>query len=86
MEDIVPYTPDEIMSRGLQLIGFEPSRQQGKCDATRTRFFKESFGSKPIVYAQIWEDLQTTANPEAKIDAREVDIDQLLMALFFLTC
>jgi hypothetical protein len=33
----------------------------------------------------MWEDLQRTANPEAKIDAMEVDIKQLLMALFFLT-
>ncbi len=50
-----------------------------------TQIFKENFVSKPIVYAQIWEDLHMMANPDAKINAGKVDINQLLMALFFLT-
>ena len=36
------------------------------------------------MYAQIWEDLQTTACPEACIDTEKSDADYFLMAIHFL--
>ena len=49
--------------------------------------FKSFYGSKPIVCAQIWEDLQTTDIVEARIEAKsQKDVDYFLMAHHFLTC
>jgi len=40
--------------------------------------------SNPIVYAQIWEDLQTMEIPEARIDKKTMDLNYFLMGLRFL--
>ena len=44
---------------------------------------KGHYGSNPVVYAQIWEDLQQM--PEALEDTWKMDPDSFLMALHFLT-
>jgi hypothetical protein len=46
--------------------------------------FKSHFGSNPDVYACIWEDLQLTENPEAQVDAKDMDIDAFLIGIHFL--
>ena len=46
--------------------------------------FKAHHGSNPIVYAHIWEDLQMTTIPEARIDSRKMDPDSFLMAIHLL--
>jgi len=47
--------------------------------------FKSSYGSLPVVLAHIWEDLQTTTIPEAKINrAATKHFDRCLMAFYFL--
>jgi hypothetical protein len=48
--------------------------------------FKSHFGSHPDVYAQIWEDLQSTADPEAPVNALDNDLDAFLIGLHFLKC
>ena len=79
-------TAIEFLQKGLELAGFSRRRQQRVCRATNLRRFKDHFGSLPVVYAQIWEDLQTTDIPEARIDARKDCVDSFLMAIHFLKC
>ena len=45
---------------------------------------KAHYRSNHIVYAQMWEDLQTTTIPEARIDSQKMDPDSFLMAIHFL--
>jgi ribosomal protein L20 len=69
---VVALTADEMMRKGLELCGFDWRRQNKACRALNLRRFKAHFGSNPIVYAQIWEDLQTTGIREARTLREEV--------------
>jgi hypothetical protein len=80
---VVILTADEMMRIGLELCGFDWRRQNKACRALNLRRFKAHFGSNPIVYAQIWEDLQTTMIPKARIDGKAC-VDSFLMAILFL--
>jgi hypothetical protein len=81
---VVVLTTDEMMRRGLELWGFDLRRQDNTSGAQNLRRFKSSlFGSKPIVYAQMWEDLQTTPIPEARLDGNEC-VDSFLMTIYVL--
>jgi hypothetical protein len=42
------------------------------------------YGSLPVVYAQIWEDLQTTGIQEASIAGHKTDSACFLLAIHFL--
>jgi hypothetical protein len=78
-------TPDEILQKGLHLVGFDDRRQQNVSRKTNLSRFKVHFGSLPVVYAQIWEDLQTTDVPEARIDTKkDLNVDNFLAAVNFL--
>ena len=77
-------TVNEMMQKGLELSGFALCRQQKVDPKTNLRRFKAYYGSAPIVYAQIWEDLQTTDIPEASIS--DENIDSFLMTMHFLKC
>jgi hypothetical protein len=44
------------------------------------------YGSNPIVYAQIIEDLQTTHIVEACVDSKNISIEKLMIAMNFLKC
>jgi hypothetical protein len=84
---VVILTGDEILARGLELAGFDRDRRQIRVNREQNvSRFKSHYGSEPIVYAQIWEDLQTTTNLEACIDMKKADIDSFLLAIFFLKC
>ena len=75
-------TADEILRQGLRHGGFKKCRQS---DANLRRF-KSFYGSHPVVYAQIFEDLQTTDIPEARIITTKpgVTLDNFLLAIHFL--
>ncbi len=77
-------TPDEVLETGLNLCGYDRGRQNKVCRATNLRRFSSHYGSLPIVYAQIWEDLQTTEIAEARIDSVKPCVDSFLMAIHFL--
>lgn len=79
---VVVVTADELLRKGLELVGFDRDRQHRVCRATNLLRFKGHYGSNPIVYAQIWEDLQAKETPE---EASKMDPDSFLMALHFLT-
>ena len=60
-------SPDEILQKGLELVGFSRRRQQNVARPTNLERFRAHYGSNPIVYSQIWEDLLTTEIPKARL-------------------
>ena len=77
-------TPDEVLREGLELVGCDYRQQQRVDRATNLVRFKSFYGSNAVVYAQIWEDLQTTHNQGAQTDADSCDVSSFLMAMNFL--
>jgi hypothetical protein len=83
---LVVYSCDEILERGLLAVGIvDPSTA---CRDSNLDSFHSHYGSNPIVYAQIWEDLQTTEIEEAKISGAVANtgLDYFLMEIHFLKC
>jgi hypothetical protein len=83
---LVVYSCDEILEQGLLAVGIvDPSTI---CRESNLESFRSHYGSNPIVYAQIWEDLQTTEIEEAKISGAVANtgLDYFLMAIHFLKC
>jgi DDE superfamily endonuclease len=79
-------TDDEVLAKGLLLVGFCAVRQARVDEETNEARFTDHFGSTPQVYAQLWEDLQTTDVDEARIDApNEADFNYFMSAIHFLT-
>jgi hypothetical protein len=64
IETMLIATADEILRKGLEMGGwvrlFDRRQQQSVKRTTCLKRFRELYGSNPIVYAQIIEDLQTT--------------------------
>ena len=73
-----------MLTQGLMLVGFENHRIQNVSRVVNLERFRAHYGSNPIVYAQIWEDLQTTAIPDAQIDNVNADLSMFLMSIHFL--
>jgi hypothetical protein len=79
-------TADEFLRKGLELGGFDRHRQKKVRRAQNLERFRSFCGSNPVVYAEIFEDLQTTEIDEARVDAATLCVDSFLMALHFLKC
>jgi hypothetical protein len=79
-------TADEILRKGLEMGGFDLRRQQSVKRTTCLKRFRALYGSNPIVYAQIIEDLQTTHIAEARVDSKNISVEKLLIAMNFLKC
>lgn len=72
------------MERGLLFAGFDRRRQRVRRETNLDRF-RSAYGSNPVVLARIWEDLQKTTVPEAKISREATKhFDRFLMAFYFL--
>jgi hypothetical protein len=90
MPTMLILTDNEILAKGLEFVGFGVERQgRVKKEASIERF-KSHYGSKPIVYAQLWEDLQTTnvaaaRVPPGTIKALLKEFKYFMSALYFLT-
>ena len=67
-EDIEIYTPDEMLYMGLKLLKWEDHQLARVCRETRVTRYRGHFGANPHIYAQMWEDLQTTTLEAARID------------------
>jgi hypothetical protein len=78
-------TDDEVLSEGLQFVGFNESRQARVKKTTNVQRFKEHYGSIPRVYAQLWEDLQTTTITEAQVVGNKKHFKYFMGAVHFLT-
>jgi hypothetical protein len=51
------------MQRGLLLVNYKEVSLQRVKRQTKVQWFRDNYGSLPIVYSEIWEDLQTATNP-----------------------
>jgi hypothetical protein len=79
-------TADEVLMKGLELADISPRCQQNVNRQKKVTLFKEFYGSDPVVYAQVWEDLQTTEIPDAHLDDETANIEYFFMALHRLKC
>ena len=79
-------TPNEVLRIGLVKVGFSIERQAAVCRKENLKRFKSHYGSLPVVYSTIWEDLHTTDIAAAKIGphGRGWTLDNFFMALHFL--
>jgi len=74
------------MVAGLELAGFDRTRQRRSSRVSNLDRFKKHFGSMPLVYTELWTDLQKTTIKKARININEVDVDSFLLGLHFLRC
>jgi len=70
---VLVYTEEQILRIGLGLIGVDRKRQKRQLPKTNVSDFKAHYGTEPKICKKIWEDLQTTTIPEAKLDATLTD-------------
>ena len=82
---VVIISPDQMLRQGLRLVGFNTERIQNVLLDANLERFRAHYGSNPIVYAVIWEDLHHSTFPDARIDDK-ADLASYLMAIFFLKC
>ena len=68
----------QIMYKGLEAVGFDRRSQERTSHETRLERFVTHFGANPHAYAQIWQDLQTTTNPAARINPKKARLLVLL--------
>ena len=81
----VILTPKEILHIGLKLVRYTENRiERAKNPKTNTTRFKKHFGVNQIVAAQVFENLQTSEHPEARLDEGKVNVEYFLQALYFL--
>ncbi len=79
---LVILTADQVLNQGLTSVGFGNHRIQSMSRVTNLERFRDHYGSNPLVYAQIWEDLQQLAHFEATAQ----DFHLFLMSVHFLKC
>lgn len=81
-EGLVIFTEDELLYLGLRLIRYKCRRINRARKATNIKRFRKNFGGVPDAVNALWEDLQTTDDPEAFLEEKDRDIKKLLMALY----
>lgn len=79
------YTTKQIMSLGLEYVGFDQSRQRRVKESQKLKWFNDSFGTTPVVCAHIWIDLLTTSDDAARIKPGD-KIKYFLMCLNWMRC
>jgi hypothetical protein len=73
-------TVDEMTNLGLSIF-FTEERIQRATEDAKISWFVNYYGSSPTVCTIIWEDLQTTMIPEARIDDNKLNAKHYLMAM-----
>ena len=61
------YSEDEVLQRGLVLLGYDVQVQGRVKRRTLLRRFKTHFGSHPLVISLCWIKLQTMLNYQARL-------------------
>jgi hypothetical protein len=92
----VVLTPDELLKRGLKLVGFTDTqigRVQEKKNQSR---FRTHYGAHPLVYAVLLTRLQETTDENARLELdttsqkgrllTDQTLDYFFMAIHFLSC
>lgn len=81
-QNLVILTTDDVMAKGLALLGWGADRLEGRQFQTNVDQYKGVYGVHPCVGAQLVEDLQTTKLAKARIE--RMDVKKLHWALNFL--
>jgi DDE superfamily endonuclease len=79
-------TADFMLMQGLLMVGFDHHRIQKVLRNTNIIRFRSFYGSDPIVYARIWNDLHDGTNEAAFIHTSTATLRHFFMSLFFLKC
>jgi DDE superfamily endonuclease len=74
-------TIEEMMMLGLSIFFDESRIQRTAKDETNAQRFTSLFGSSAKVCTIIWEDIQTTIIPEARVDDNKLSPRYFLMAM-----
>lgn len=85
---MVIFTPEEMLKEGLTIFHTHQRINGVKGDPweskTNSRRFKDHCACSQHVAVNIWEDLQTAANPEARVEPNVLSIQSFLEAFHFL--
>jgi len=65
---VVKVTASQFLSFGLETVGFKADRNDRTCLKTKMNRFRGSFGCGPAACSAVFQDLQTTDNPDARIN------------------
>jgi hypothetical protein len=79
-------TPDFVLKQGLLMVGFDHYRIQKVLRTKNVIRFRSYFGSDPVVYATIWNDLHDPTNEDAYITTSTATLKYFLMSVCFLKC
>jgi hypothetical protein len=79
-------TPDFVLKQGLLMVGFDHYRIQKVLRTKNVIRFRSYFGSDPVVYATIWNDLHDATNENAYITTSSATLKHFLMSVYFLKC
>jgi hypothetical protein len=84
----ISWFTQQIRSCGLDFsfVEYKGIRIRRARKETNVYRFRGHFGSNPIIYAEIWEDLQTTEVEEARVPTKDLNIHFFLMAMHHLNC
>lgn len=66
--DLEIYTIREMLEIGLKLLRWEEHQLKRVGYDSKVTRYRGHFGANPGVYAQLWEDLQTTTLDAARVD------------------
>jgi hypothetical protein len=79
---MVVLTVSTILKKGLEFAGFSIDRQANVKKSTNIDRFCSYYGSNPVVYAQLWEDLRNAPVPLGNF----VELDAETEIAYFFTC
>lgn len=88
----IVLTPDEVLCRGLELVGFDQKRQQNVVTKKNLSRFRTHYSGNPATYAELLTRMQISDEPEARIDfcfdkvGIEKGIDYFFMGIHLLAC
>ena len=84
-DGLVIYTANEILEKGLVLARVSERSIQRRSQEKLAKNFVDRYGASHVVVAQIWEDLQITNIPQARLLPKDRKrISYFLMAMHFL--
>jgi len=77
----VLVTSEQMLRRGLKLVGVPAEVQDRRTKKTNVRIFGSHFGPHPNHCASTWKQLLTTDIPDAKVLPSQVDLKAFFVAL-----
>ena len=75
-----------ILKQGLLMVGFDHHCIQKVLRTKNVIRFRSFFGSDPIVYATIWNNLYDETSADACINTPTATLKHFLMSVYFLKC